>query len=38
MTIELAEAGTGVRRAAAERAEANLATWTEESPFGRPLA
>ncbi|HEY8525795.1 MAG TPA: hypothetical protein VIL48_12560 [Acidimicrobiales bacterium] len=38
VTIELAEAGTGMWRAAAERAEANLATWTEESPFGRPLA
>jgi glutamate dehydrogenase/leucine dehydrogenase len=37
-TIELAEAGTGMWLAAAERAEANLATWTDESPFGRPLA
>jgi glutamate dehydrogenase/leucine dehydrogenase len=35
---ELAEAGTGMWLAAVERAEANLATWTRESPFGRPLA
>jgi hypothetical protein len=38
LTIELAEAGTGMWVAAAERAETNLATWTDESPFGRPLA
>lgn len=38
VTIELAEQGTGMWLAAAERAEAHLATWTEEVPFGRPLA
>jgi hypothetical protein len=38
LTIELADAGTGMWLAAAERAEANLASWTDESPFGRPLA
>jgi hypothetical protein len=38
LTIELAEAGTSMWVAAAERAETNLATWTDESPFGRPLA
>jgi glutamate dehydrogenase/leucine dehydrogenase len=38
VTIELAEAGAGMWLAAAERAETNLATWTDESPFGRPLA
>jgi hypothetical protein len=38
LTIELAEAGTGMWVAAAERAEANLASWTDEQPFGRPLA
>lgn len=38
LTIDLADAGTGMWLAAAERAEANLAGWTEESPFGRPLA
>lgn len=37
-TIELAEEGTGMWLAAAQRAESNLATWTDESPFGRPLA
>jgi hypothetical protein len=35
---DLAEAGTGLWLAAAKRAEANLATWTSEKPFGRPLA
>jgi hypothetical protein len=38
LTIQLAEAGTGMWVAAAERAETNLAAWTDESPFGRPLA
>lgn len=37
-TIELAEAGTGMWLAAAQRAEAKLAAWTDEKPFGRPLA
>jgi hypothetical protein len=37
-TIELAEHGTGLWLAAAQRAEGNLATWTKEKPFGRPLA
>jgi hypothetical protein len=35
---DLAEAGTGLWLAAAKRAETNLATWTSEKPFGRPLA
>jgi hypothetical protein len=35
---DLAERGTGLWLAAAQQAEANLATWTEETPFGRPLA
>jgi len=38
VTIELADQGTGLWLAAAERAEAQLATWTAEKPFGRPLA
>jgi hypothetical protein len=38
VTIELAEQGTGLWLAAAQRAEAHLATWTNEKPFGRPLA
>lgn len=38
VTIELAEAGTGMWLAAAQRAEEFLATWTDEKPFGRPLA
>jgi hypothetical protein len=37
-TIELAEAGSGMWLAAAQKAEAHLATWTDEKPFGRPLA
>jgi hypothetical protein len=37
-TIELAEEGTGMWLAAATRAEQHLATWTQEKPFGRPLA
>jgi hypothetical protein len=37
-TIALAEAGDGMWLAAAEQAEANLATWTDAKPFGRPLA
>lgn len=37
-TIELAEQGTGLWLVAAQRAEAHLATWTREKPFGRPLA
>jgi hypothetical protein len=35
---DLAEAGTGLWLAAAKRAEAHLASWTSEKPFGRPLA
>lgn len=35
---DLADQGTGLWLAAAKRAEANLATWTAEKPFGRPLA
>ncbi|HEX6569906.1 MAG TPA: hypothetical protein VF015_12100 [Acidimicrobiales bacterium] len=35
---DVAEAGTGLWLAAAKRAEAHLATWTAERPFGRPLA
>jgi hypothetical protein len=35
---DLAEAGTGLWLAAAKRAEENLASWTSEKPFGRPLA
>jgi hypothetical protein len=38
VTIELAEQGTGLWLAAAQRAETQLATWTRERPFGRPLA
>jgi len=38
LTIELAEQGTGMWVAAAERAEAHLSSWTDETPFGRPLA
>lgn len=35
---DLADKGTGLWLAAAQRAEAHLATWTSEKPFGRPLA
>jgi glutamate dehydrogenase/leucine dehydrogenase len=35
---DLAEHGTGLWLAAAKAAEANLAAWTKEKPFGRPLA
>ena len=35
---ELADRGTGLWLAAAERAEERLAAWTDEKPFGRPLA
>jgi glutamate dehydrogenase/leucine dehydrogenase len=35
---DLADEGTGLWLAAALRAEENLATWTGEKPFGRPLA
>lgn len=38
LTIELGEHGTGLWLAAAQRAEEQLATWTDERPFGRPLA
>ena len=38
VTIELADRGTGLWLAAAQRAEAQLAAWTAETPFGRPLA
>jgi hypothetical protein len=36
--IALADQGTGMWLAAALAAEKNLATWTSEKPFGRPLA
>ncbi len=36
--IALADQGTGMWLAAAKTAEENLATWTAEKPFGRPLA
>ncbi len=35
---DLADLGTGLWLAAAQRAEENLAAWTDEKPFGRPLA
>ncbi len=35
---DLADQGTGLWLAAALRAEENLAAWTDEKPFGRPLA
>ncbi len=35
---DLADQGTGLWLAAALRAEESLATWTDEKPFGRPLA
>jgi hypothetical protein len=35
---DLADRGTGLWMAAALRAEENLAAWTTEKPFGRPLA
>lgn len=35
---ELAPEGTGLWLAAATAAEEHLATWTDERPFGRPLA
>ncbi|HZM31822.1 MAG TPA: hypothetical protein VFB77_15095 [Acidimicrobiales bacterium] len=35
---DLADEGTGLWLAAALRAEENLAGWTDEKPFGRPLA
>jgi glutamate dehydrogenase/leucine dehydrogenase len=35
---DLADQGTGLWLAAAQRAEENLAGWTDERPFGRPLA
>ena len=38
VTIELADQGTGMWLAAAQRAEELLATWTDQKPFGRPLA
>jgi hypothetical protein len=37
-TIALADEGTGMWLAAALAAEKNLAGWTSEKPFGRPLA
>jgi glutamate dehydrogenase/leucine dehydrogenase len=37
-TIEVAEHGTGLWLAAAQRAEEKLTAWTKEKPFGRPLA
>lgn len=36
--VDLADRGTGLWLAAALRAEESLATWTNEKPFGRPLA
>jgi hypothetical protein len=36
--VDLADRGKGLWLAAAQRAEENLATWTDEKPFGRPLA
>ncbi|HKE76528.1 MAG TPA: hypothetical protein VKB57_23125 [Acidimicrobiales bacterium] len=36
--VDLADRGTGLWLAAAQRAEESLATWTDEKPFGRPLA
>ena len=36
--VDLADRGKGLWLAAAHRAEENLATWTDEKPFGRPLA
>ena len=36
--VDLADRGTGLWLASAQRAEENLATWTDEKPFGRPLA
>jgi hypothetical protein len=36
--IALADQGPGMWLAAAKAAEDNLATWTAEKPFGRPLA
>ena len=38
VTAELADEGTGLWLAAAQRAETQLASWTAEKPFGRPLA
>jgi hypothetical protein len=38
VTIELGDHGTGLWLAAVQRAEEFLATWTDEKPFGRPLA
>jgi hypothetical protein len=35
---DLADQGTGLWLAAALRAEESLAAWTDEKPFGRPLA
>src|SRR5262249_6059545 len=37
-TIALADEGSGMWLAAALAAEKNLAGWTSEKPFGRPLA
>jgi hypothetical protein len=37
-TIALAEHGPAMWLTAAQNAEAHLATWTPEKPFGRPLA
>jgi hypothetical protein len=37
-TIALAEAGTAMWLTAAVQAEESLATWSDQKPFGRPLA
>jgi len=37
-TVALADHGTAMWLTAAQNAEASLATWTTEKPFGRPLA
>jgi hypothetical protein len=34
----LADEGTGLWMAAVAKAEAHLATWRDELPFGRPLS
>jgi hypothetical protein len=38
LAAELGGAGTGMWRAAVDRAETFLGTWQETLPFGRPLA
>jgi hypothetical protein len=36
--MDVTDRGPGLWLAAAQRAEAQLAAWTAEKPFGRPLA